>query len=166
MKLANKDRSVSTNGIKMNQEIEQILDNFDFEKVYKVMKTLRWEWNFCGEYHIPNSEELRTEAARLLTIADGDIYQSVTAGGFVATKDETGLRLIFDFGKEDGYLSHSPKQFDIWYYLAIFFMVIGIAYAIFAFILKASFAPVWPIGMGFYISGAISIFRKIKNETR
>lgn len=65
--------------------IDEIIDGFDFKKVRKVMKFLKWEWEPSGE--IPNKKELRNTARDLLSRAwDNTLSEKmdyvVATGGF------------------------------------------------------------------------------------
>ena len=43
----------------LTQLVEQVLSNFDFDRVKKVMDFLKWEWaSQDGEFKIPNTYEL------------------------------------------------------------------------------------------------------------
>ena len=48
----------------MQEQIDNIMDNFDFSRVLKVMRALNWEWGSCGTEHEPDEAELRREAAK------------------------------------------------------------------------------------------------------
>jgi hypothetical protein len=65
------------------KSLDNIMDWFDFEKVHKTMKTLRWEWLGTVE-GIPCLGEIRERARELLT---NSIEQetSIGFGGFQAT---------------------------------------------------------------------------------
>jgi hypothetical protein len=78
-----------------NQElIDNILDEFDFEKVHKAMVALDWVWVFA-EDGVPTVGELR-KAARLLLreAASRDVYYT-GSGGFRVTKNADVLKLEF-----------------------------------------------------------------------
>jgi hypothetical protein len=75
--------------------IDNIMDWFDFEKVHRTMKALRWEW-IGAEEKIPCQGEIREKARQLLT----DAIQSETSigsGGLQVTYDpiEGFLKLEF-----------------------------------------------------------------------
>jgi len=44
--------------------LEDIIDNFDFDRVYNVMDYLNWQWATCGG--VPTIEELKEKAISLL----------------------------------------------------------------------------------------------------
>jgi hypothetical protein len=56
------------------EEIEDILDEFDFEKVSKVMEALEWKWCDAAD-GIPRIGELRKKARYLLK----EVYQKAFA---------------------------------------------------------------------------------------
>ena len=75
--------------------IDNIMDWFDFEKVHRTMKALRWQW-ISAEEKIPSQGEIRERARQLLT----DSIQSgisVGSGGLQVTYDpaEGFLKLEF-----------------------------------------------------------------------
>ncbi len=72
----------------VEKSINYVIDNFDFEKVHKVMTALNWEWDGVG---IPSVDELKFVAKdRLESSYNGlitfelDEFNSV-GGGFIAT---------------------------------------------------------------------------------
>lgn len=97
----------------MNKQkmIDEIMDNFDFAKVARVMSDLDWEWaTHNGGMEIPNEPEIRQEARRLLReVAGKDTPApcSVECGGFKAEKyldnDTEVLSLSFVAESWDSY---------------------------------------------------------------
>jgi hypothetical protein len=76
--------------------IDEILDQFDFEKVHLTMKALGWEWMDVG---VPEAPNLRKSARRLLQEAtkSPSPYSKISSGGFVVEKDVDGfLELRFE----------------------------------------------------------------------
>lgn len=71
--------------------IDEILDEFDFERVHKVMVALNWEW--CGE--VPTIAELRREARRLLRDCANNEGSSLSCGGFCVDNQHGWLILSF-----------------------------------------------------------------------
>jgi len=87
--------------MKSNEEkIEEILENFNFEKVHKVMTFLNWTWS--GE-KVPTSYHLRDEARRLLNEIIKRPEPYIETGGFRAEKDGKTLRLIFVLSEWEEY---------------------------------------------------------------
>lgn len=79
----------------MEEKIEQIMENFDFEKVHKVMVALEWEWHFGrGASGIPSVYTLKEEASRLLSDA-WMTKTTVSTGGFSAVYDDCYITLSF-----------------------------------------------------------------------
>lgn len=76
----------------MKDKIEQVMDGFDFEKVYQVMKLLDWQWeNPDNLGAIPGIERLKATARRLLQeVAEDRDFSRHSTGGFYATKHEDG----------------------------------------------------------------------------
>lgn len=78
-----------------NQElIDEILDEFDFERVHKVMVALNWQWhNIDG---VPTIGDLRRNARDLLkTVVHGN-HIRVGSGGFYAYKENGTVGLRFE----------------------------------------------------------------------
>lgn len=70
---------------KIRDDIDQILDCFDFEKVKKVMDFLNWEW--FSSNGVPEIYELRKHARRLMNIAVAECIKTnqkyfTECGGF------------------------------------------------------------------------------------
>ena len=117
--------SSTTKGVTGLQEkfqslIDEVMDNFDFHKVCKVMKFLNWRWA-TAEEGIPEIWELKREARRLLNeclyeiIKHGEDTWSISTGGFSvhatnykeAEVDDDefhlGLKLSFELEDWDAY---------------------------------------------------------------
>jgi len=75
---------------RFGQQVDEVLESFDFDRVHHVMETLSWTWANLGR--VPTRAELVTEALRLLSELDG--RPGVHGSG--------GLRASY---KEDGTLS-------------------------------------------------------------
>jgi len=77
----------------MNKAIKSIMDNFDFEKVYKVMTCLKWEWQ---DRKVTRSMIISHALTDLLAV---EAQPSTTAyrssGGFVASKENGHYSLSF-----------------------------------------------------------------------
>ena len=87
----------------MQEQIDNIMDNFDFSRVLKAMRALNWEWGSCGTEHEPDETELRREARRLLKFA-WEHATNVACGGFWAYFSDGILQLHFtiaDFGGDE-----------------------------------------------------------------
>lgn len=82
----------------MKEVIDRIIDDFNFEKVHRVMVDLDWQWYWTNG--VPSVGTLMTRAQELLYGASKmNTGYSIGAGGFRATKtgceDEEGLELEF-----------------------------------------------------------------------
>jgi hypothetical protein len=76
----------------MSKQVEEILINFDFEKVLKVMKGLNWEY-YDGPVDLVR---LKERAAELLhKVEKQKPGYAVIAGGFRADKNVGGIELSF-----------------------------------------------------------------------
>jgi hypothetical protein len=83
----------------IQEQIDEIMDSFDFEKVHKIMEALNWEWHEQG---IPDIYSLRTSARKHLKQAT-EIKGTSGSGGLTATYTESKvekpwLRLELYFG--------------------------------------------------------------------
>ena len=76
---------------KIQEKIDYVLDEFDFEKCQKCMTELNWTWtNSIAENGIPTIGEMRRFARRLLLEVYGNKDKEISSGGLVATyKKET-----------------------------------------------------------------------------
>jgi hypothetical protein len=88
--------------------IDEIMDNFDFDKVHKVMTFLNWTWWNAAE-GVPSTSELRQQARRLLRDAV-DKKSSISTGGLWARYKEypeddypVSLELYFAVDHWDAY---------------------------------------------------------------
>lgn len=89
----------------INNQIDEIMDTFDFRKVHEVMKMLEWEWMGNG---VPEEYDLRVGARKLMKnlidFKDGGVNSS---GGFKALLTQkvsnkgTWLRVDLSFCIDD-----------------------------------------------------------------
>jgi len=96
--------------VSTDDEIWNVLETFDWERVHFVMTQLNWYW--AGSELAPTISELRTEARRLLKLCVEGSRESnncftVAAGGFEAQADVDGdvthLSLKFVLCESDNY---------------------------------------------------------------
>lgn len=72
---------------KFQELIDDVMDNFNFHKVHKVMKFLNWTWGFSAN-GVPEIYELKETARRLLNeclydlIQHGEDTWNISTGGF------------------------------------------------------------------------------------
>jgi hypothetical protein len=79
----------------MNQElvqesIDEVMDNFDWEKVHRVMQAIDWKWYHAdGEIVTPSISDLRRTARRLLrNVVEGlRIHEQYSAASGFMPKD-------------------------------------------------------------------------------
>jgi|GEM_PF-2106402 hypothetical protein len=81
---------MATTKTRFEQQVEEVLSTFDFDRVRRVMESLAWTW--ANLDRVPTHDELSAEGRRLLTELDG--RPGVLGSG--------GLRASY---KEDGTLS-------------------------------------------------------------
>lgn len=73
-------------------KIDNIMHEFDFYKVHKVMELLQWVWITCGENGkaaVPTVGHMKAEAKRLLIEAAYE-KTNIATGGFKAVYETTG----------------------------------------------------------------------------
>ena len=88
----------------IKEQIEVILDEFDFDRVLKVMKALNWKWigdewigkEFLNKRYTPSLKHLKKRAHNLLYIAAGYGSTCAEKDGFMTTRDdETGCLSLY-----------------------------------------------------------------------
>jgi hypothetical protein len=74
----------------------ECLSEFDFEKVHKVMTFLDWKWWFPGQPHVPDIEELKRSAEKLLAevVTDNKGSTYISSGGLKAEKTSHEGRIV------------------------------------------------------------------------
>lgn len=82
------------------EQIDYIMDSFDFNKVHKAMQLLDWKWvNDSAAFSVPAEYELRTTARSLLRMVatryKNEPYFAST-GGFKASCHSGVLSLAFE----------------------------------------------------------------------
>ena len=83
--------------ITQQELIDEILDQFDFQKVKEVMDALNWTWGIGTESHVPDIPELRKQAREMLWDVIRSKGRMTKTGGFVAEKeDDDTLELRFE----------------------------------------------------------------------
>ena len=94
---------------KIIKVLDYIMDAFDFEKVRKVMKALKWKWAGVkgDEDGVPTEQEIGDFAAKLLwDLANDPKNRVIGTGGFRAEKDfsdpnDPWMRLSFEVEQWD-----------------------------------------------------------------
>ena len=89
--------------ISRQEQIDAILDNFDFESVRKAMVALNWTWvTSSQDDHIPSIAEARACARNLLNEVSKSREKEtcIGTGGFMASK-EYGNLLSLRFSIDD-----------------------------------------------------------------
>jgi len=85
------------------ETIDDIMDNFDFDKVHEAMSLLGWRWieHETGDFEIPHISLLRKRARGLLkeAIASSQSSYRIATGGFQVDKttEEGKLFLSLSF---------------------------------------------------------------------
>lgn len=83
--------------ITQQELIDEILDQFDFEKVKEVMDALDWKWAIGTESHVPDIPELRKQSREMLWDLIRSKSRIIKTGGLVVEKDDDDtLELRFE----------------------------------------------------------------------
>lgn len=92
--------------------IDEILDQFDFDKVKQVMDALQWEWSMGSGSRVPEIPEMRKTARRLLKeVVEKPPYNYSATGGFHVEKDADGfLELRFEVTAWNTWDSFDPNE--------------------------------------------------------
>ena len=78
----------------MKDQIQKIMNNFDFEKVHNIMKFLNWTW-FPWNI-VPTVDMLKQEAESLLIqISSHPKYKNISTGGLEVIIDKQTINLRF-----------------------------------------------------------------------
>lgn len=80
---------------RMQEQIDEIMDNFDFDRVHKMMLAVGWRWsNTEGGWSVPTIPELREGARHLLYRTVDERVSGCGSGGFnvIAGKDFISLQ--------------------------------------------------------------------------
>ena len=93
------------------ETIDDIMDNFDFDKVHETMTLLGWRWvnHDTQAFEIPHVSELRKRARSLMkeALASSRASYRIATGGFQVDKtteeDKTYLSLSFVLTSWDNY---------------------------------------------------------------
>lgn len=94
----------------MKELKKEVLDNFDFEKVHRVMEFLNWTWSTKKKKEkIPSIKKMKKHAERLIEDAikglkkHGADQYSIATGGFEAYAfyGEEGLEVVLRFIVEE-----------------------------------------------------------------
>jgi len=83
------------------EQLDEIMDNFDFHKVQRVMVFLEWEYSGEGANYIPEESELRRRARKLLNQCI-ELNTTISTGGFEA------------IGTDDIKLSFVVEEYECW----------------------------------------------------
>ena len=83
-----KDVSSVENKCPHQELIDEVMDNFNFNKVHKVMTFLDWNWFSPKGFSIPTIDEIKEEARRLLVDAVTK-HTTIASGGFKARFEDS-----------------------------------------------------------------------------
>ena len=100
-------------------KIQDILEDFNFQKVHDVMEQLDWKWAMT-KYGVPTIDELKSEAKRLLIDACVE-HTCVATGGFRAVYEagetpddpDTYIALEFIIEECEGFVDDDNDELDV-----------------------------------------------------
>lgn len=85
----------TTKAYDYGQQIDNIMNNFDFIRVRKTMVTLAWKWSGEQGLYQPNIDDLRRSARHTLMTVVNTCARSISSGGFIARREDGILSLSF-----------------------------------------------------------------------
>lgn len=77
----------------IQEQIDEIMDRFDFHKVHRVMEFLGWEWGGDG---VPDVPAIRQRARYLMNEVASNDFRATSTGGLRAEFWGGYLRLSFE----------------------------------------------------------------------
>ena len=78
----------------LGEQIKDIMENFDFVRVHKVMKFLDWKWTPYNR--IPTLHEIKESANNLLNEYGKKVGGGGTGGFMVRTYSDGSIELVFE----------------------------------------------------------------------
>ncbi len=93
--------------------LDNVFDNFDFERVKKTMDALDWKWDLGTSatpdderFEVPSLDKIKAEAARLMWNCANEDIDVIATGGLRVEKDfsdpdDPWMRLSFDVTEWD-----------------------------------------------------------------
>lgn len=94
----------------VEQSIEEVLSNFDFDKVQRVMQFLKWSWFDVGipnHYHLVKEAETLLKRVYTMASASEESAYSSTGGFTAACKKVDGVMLFKLYFSIDEYETDS-----------------------------------------------------------
>lgn len=85
---------------KLQSDFEWILDNFDFERVHKVMAFLDWKWFTVDGYKVPSIEQMKESCRELFEEMKDKETDNMSSGGFYVRKFPDIITLAFVLADE------------------------------------------------------------------
>ena len=82
-----------------NEQIEDIMDSFDFSRVQKAMNAIGWKWAAKGmePAYIPTEKQLRQKARELMKDVTSCAIKSKAEGGLKVVKHDDDHELTLEF---------------------------------------------------------------------
>jgi hypothetical protein len=88
----------------LQNDIEYLLCNFNFEKVLIAMQALDWKWRMADDtLAIPTIVQLEQKARYLCNQVINQKIKEIGTGGFVVRRRKSGLQLSFEVAWYDSF---------------------------------------------------------------
>ncbi len=85
----------------LNQHIKEVIENFDFQKVEKIMTVLNWKWTAISR--VPDIFNLKAHVEMLMKRAYKSAHETEKESGFCDITSG-GFRILYDFcGERDNF---------------------------------------------------------------
>jgi hypothetical protein len=101
--------------INKEEHIKTIIENFNFEKVHKVMTMLNWEWFNNDGMGVPTIDQLKDTAISLLNDVfefETRDYEYCSSGGFKATRYDDYLELSFYISEYESSILNGGPEYE------------------------------------------------------
>jgi hypothetical protein len=80
---------------KLHEQIDAIMDEFDFDHVYSMMVDYNWTWGGGDDSEVPHVSDIRKTSRRLLRRLVEENCRITSTGGFTALKLNDTLYLFW-----------------------------------------------------------------------
>lgn len=97
----------------LKSQIEQIMDEYDFDRVRDIMKQVGWTWGAGKDAEVPSGNEIRKCARNCMVEAAKEGQMCCSTGGFFALKVtyENTVRMFLFWGIDSSYFELKDEDF-------------------------------------------------------
>lgn len=101
--------------IDKDEHIDFILNNFDFDKVHKIMTFLDWEWIDFKQLKssVPTIGEMKAAVTEMMYDICESNYDNVEVGGFRVNKYDDHLELIFKVAGFESEILNNGLEYEM-----------------------------------------------------